>query len=145
VRRTLPASIDAIEGLRAARWFRESTTGQFDNFGPDAQRRQQNKVVDRYRLADIGLEWSVASSGWKDAWRTPAWEAMLAAARAGDFDILLVGYVSRFLRNVKQSLIAIEDHLQPAGVVVLFADEKLLSSDPDHWGQFVRLVQVLPA
>jgi Resolvase, N terminal domain len=111
------------------------------SFGPDAQRRQQNKVVDRFGLADTGLEWSVASSGWKEAWRTPTWEAMLAAARAGDFEILVVGYVWRFLRNVKQTLIAIEDHLQPAGVAVLFADGRLLSSDPDHWSQLVREAQ----
>jgi hypothetical protein len=141
MKRALPPSIDAIEGLRVARWFRESTNGQFDNFGPDAQRTQQDRAIARYGLIDAGLEWSVAASGWKDAWRTPAWEAMLLAARDGRFDILVVGYVSRFLRNVKQSLIAIEDHLQPAGVVVLFADERLLSSDPDHWSQFVRVAQ----
>jgi len=40
--RSLPASLDAVTGLRAARWFRESTSGQFDNFGPDAQREQQD-------------------------------------------------------------------------------------------------------
>lgn len=141
MRRTLPPSIDAIEGLRVARWFRESTNGQFDNFGPDAQRSQQDRAVERFALVDVGLEWSVASSGWKDAWRTPAWEAMLAAAEASHFDVLVVGYVSRFLRNLKQTLIAIEDHLHRAGVVVLFADERLLSSDPDHWSQFVREAQ----
>jgi len=138
VRRTLPPSIDAIEGLRAARWFRESSAGQWDNFGPDAQRDQQDRAIVRYGLVDSRLEWSVASSGWKSAWRTPAWEAMIAAAQAGAFDMLVVGYVSRFLRNLKQTLIAIEDHLQPAGVAVLFADEQLLSSDPDDWDQFVR-------
>jgi DNA invertase Pin-like site-specific DNA recombinase len=141
MRRTIPRSIEAVAGLRAARWFRESTSGQFDNFGPDAQRRQQDDAIARYGLVDSGLEWSVASSGWKAAWLTPAWAAMLAAARAGDFDILVVGYVSRFLRNVKQTLIAIEDDLQPAGVVVLFADERLLTSDDDHWGQYLREAQ----
>jgi DNA invertase Pin-like site-specific DNA recombinase len=46
--------------------------------------------------------------------------------------------VSRFLRNLKQTLIAIEDHLAAAGVAVLFADERLLTSDPGDWDQFVR-------
>jgi DNA invertase Pin-like site-specific DNA recombinase len=136
--RCLPASLDAVSGLRAARWFRESTAGQYDNFGPDAQREQQDRAIARYGLTDTGLEWSVASSGWKTAWRTPAWEAMIAAAEAGGFDILVVGYVSRFLRNLKQTLIAVEDHLQPAGVAVLFADERLLTSDPNDWDRFVR-------
>ncbi len=138
MRRTLPPSIEAITGLRAARWIRESSVGQWDNFGPDAQRDQQDRAIARSGLVDTRLEWSVASSGWKDAWRTPAWEAMIGAAQTGAFDILVVGYVSRFLRNLKQTLIAIEDHLQPAGVAVLFADERLLSSDPDDWDQFVR-------
>ena len=139
--RSLPASLDQVAGLRAARWFRESTTGQFDNFGPDAQRDQQDRAISRYGLIDSGLEWSVAASGWKTAWQTPPWLAMLASARSGAFDVLVVGYASRFLRNLKQTLIAVEDHLQPAGVVVLFADERLLSSDPDHWSQFVREAQ----
>ena len=68
----------------------------------------------------------------------PAWEAMVASAQAGAFDVLVVGYVSRFLRNLKQTLIAVEDHLTRPGVVVLFADERLLSSDPGNWDQFVR-------
>ena len=139
--RCLPASLDGLTGRRAAHWVRESTAGQYDNFGPDAQRDQQDRAIARYGLVDTGLEWSVASSGWKDAWRTPAWQAMIAAAEAGTFDILVVGYVSRFLRNLKQTLIAIEDQLQPAGVAVLFADERLLSSDPDHWSQLVREAQ----
>jgi DNA invertase Pin-like site-specific DNA recombinase len=140
-RAALPASLDAVRGLRAARWFRESTTGQFDNFGPEAQREQQDRAIARYGLLDAGLEWSVASSGWKTAWQTPAWEAMHAAAHHGDFDVLVVGYVSRFLRNLKQTLIAVEDQLHEAGVAVLFADERILSSDPDDWDQFVREAQ----
>ena len=59
---------------------------------------------------------------------------MVASAQAGAFDVLVVGYVSRFLRNLKQTLIAVEDHLHAAGVVVLFADERLLSSDPEQLG-----------
>jgi len=138
MKRTLPRSLDQVDGLRVARWFRESTAGQWDNFGPDSQREQQDHAIARYGLADSGLEWSVASSGWTSAWRTPTWEAMVASAQAGAFDVLVVGYVSRFLRNLKQTLIAVEDHLHAAGVVVLFADERLLSSDPNSWDQFVR-------
>jgi DNA invertase Pin-like site-specific DNA recombinase len=138
MKRSLPQSLDQVGGMRAARWFRESTAGQWDNFGPDAQREQQDRAIVRYGLVDSALEWSVASSGWTSAWRTPTWEAMVASAQAGAFDVLVVGYVSRFLRNLKQTLIAVEDHLHAAGVVVLFADERLLSSDPSSWDQFVR-------
>jgi DNA invertase Pin-like site-specific DNA recombinase len=138
MKRHLPASLDQVAGLRSARWFRESTSGQFDNFGPDAQRDQQDRAIARYGLLDTGLEWSVAASGWTSAWRTPAWEAMIAAAARGAFDVLVIGYASRFLRNLRMTLNVIEEHLHAAGVVVVFADERLLSSDPLHWDQFVR-------
>ena len=130
MKRVLPRELDVLQGMRAARWFRESTAGQWDNFGPDAQREQQDRAIERYALVDAGLEWSVAASGWTSAWRTATWEAMIGSATSGAFDVLVVGYVSRFLRNLKQTLIAVEDHLHTAGVVVLFADERLLSSDP---------------
>ena len=138
MKRMLPRSPDELDGMRAARWFRESTASQWDNFGPDAQREQQDRAIERYGLIDAGLEWSVASSGWTSAWRTATWEAMIGSATGGAFDVLVVGYVSRFLRNLKQTLIAVEDHLHAAGVVVLFADERLLSSDPGSWDQFIR-------
>jgi hypothetical protein len=35
--RALPRSLEDLRGRRAARWIRESTAGQADNFGPDAQ------------------------------------------------------------------------------------------------------------
>ena len=50
---------------------------------------------------------------------------MIGSAKTGAFDVLVVGYVSRFLRNLKQTLIAVEDHLHAAGVVVLFAGFRL--------------------
>ena len=78
MKRTLPRELDDLSGMRAARWFRESTAGQWDNFGPDAQREQQDRAIERYGLVDAGLEWSVASSGWTSAWRTATWETMIS-------------------------------------------------------------------
>lgn len=48
--RALPRSIEDLRGLRAARWIRESTAGQVDRFGPDAQRDQQDRAIERYGL-----------------------------------------------------------------------------------------------
>ena len=56
MKRTLPRELDDLGGMRAARWFRESTAGQWDNFGPDAQREQQDRAIERYALIDAGLE-----------------------------------------------------------------------------------------
>lgn len=135
---TLPRTIEGLRGRRCALWVRESTAGQYDNFGPDSQREQYERAVARYEMVDSELIWTVTASGWKSAWRTDAWQRMMAAASDGMFDVLVVGYASRFARNLKQTLVAVEDHLHAAGVAVLFADERLLSSDPDHWEQFVR-------
>ena len=139
MKKTLPRELDDLSGMRAARWFRESTAGQWDNFGPDAQREQQDRAIERYGLVDAGLEWSVASSGWTSAWRTATWETMIGSATGWRLRRPRRGLrQSRFLRNLKQTLIAVEDHLHTAGVVVLFADERLLSSDPSSWDQFIR-------
>lgn len=102
--RVLPAHVGELTGLRAARWFRESTTGQFDAFGPDSQREQQDRAIDQFGLIDTGIEWSVAASGWTEVWHTHAFKSMLDAA-GRDFDVLAVPYFSRFMRNVKQALI----------------------------------------
>ena len=73
MKRTLPHSIDEVSGMRAARWFRESTAGQWDNFGPDAQREQQ----DRAAAAKAGGETSTAVSA------TGAGRAAAARCRSG--------------------------------------------------------------
>ena len=131
----LPRALDDLNGLRAARWFRESTRGQWDNYGPEAQRDQQDRAIERFGLTDTGIEWSVAHSG-RTVTATADFGDMMA--RAGvDYDVLVVGYVSRFARNLKQALIA-RDDIHAAGAAVLFCDERLLSSDEDRWDEFVR-------
>ena len=62
---------------------------------------------------------------------------MLVAAQRGDFDVLLVGYVSRWQRNLRRTLELLEDTLHPAGVPVYFCDEEILSSCERHWDQLV--------
>ena len=59
----LPASLDDVRGLRAARWIRESTKGQFDHYGPASQADQQNTFIKRHVLVDTGLVYRAAHSG----------------------------------------------------------------------------------
>jgi len=133
--KSLPTSIDRLTGLRAARWTRESTKAQEDRFGPDAQRHQQDRAIERYGLldatvADPTLDLRLAHSGRTIA-DTAEFRQMLA--RAGvDFDVLVVGYVSRFARDARTALNARFD-LHAAGAAILFADESLLTSDEDRW------------
>ena len=132
----LPGSLDDIRGLRAARWIRESTTGQYDRFGPASQREQQDRFIERYGLVDTGRVFQVAQSG-TTVWRSPTMIQMLAEAKAGGFDLLLAGYSDRWQRNLRRTFELIEDHLHPSGVALVMCDRRILSSDPHDWDELV--------
>jgi hypothetical protein len=134
--RHLPRSLDEIGGLRVARWIRESTAGQYDRFGPASQREQQDRFIERHGLLDTGLVFQVAQSG-TTVWRSPTMTAMLEAAKAGAFDLLLAGYSDRWQRNLRRTFELLEDHLHPAGVALVMCDRKILSSDPHDWDELV--------
>ena len=132
----LPRSLDDIRGLRAARWIRESTAGQYDRFGPASQREQQDRFIERYGLIDTGRVFQVAHSG-TTVWRSLTMTEMLAEAKAGGFDLLLAGYSDRWQRNLRRTLELLEDGLHPAGVGLVMCDRKILSSDPHDWDELV--------
>ena len=132
----LPRTLDDIGGLRVARWIRESTAGQFDNYGPASQREQQDRFIERHGLRDTGLTFQVAHSG-TTVWRSPTMTEMLAEARAGAFDLLLAGYSDRWQRNLRRTLELLEDGLHPAGVALVMCDRRILSSDPHDWDELV--------
>lgn len=132
----LPARVEDLRGLRAARWIRESTAEQRERYGPDAQRRIQDADIRRLGLVDTGLAWEPAHSG-ATVYRSDAMREMLDAARAGAFDVLVVAYLSRWQRNLRQTLNLLEDQLHPAGVAVWFCDEEILSSNERSWDQLV--------
>ena len=131
----LPESLDELDGLRAARWIRESTRGQYDTYGPEAQREQQDRSITRWRLVDTGIEWQVAHSG-RTVGSTAQFREMVA--RAGhDYDVLLVGYVSRFTRDLRTAVNA-RHNLHDAGAAILFCDERVLSADENEWEAWAR-------
>ena len=131
----LPRTLDDLGGLRAARWIRESTRGQYDTFGPESQREQQDRALERYHLIESGLSWSVAHSG-RTVANTGQFRDMLS--RAGtEYDVLVVGYVSRFARDLRTAVNARHD-LHAAGAAILFCDERVLTSDEDAWELFAR-------
>lgn len=132
----LPRSLDDVRGLRAASWVRESTTDQYAANGPESQRRKIAGAIERYGLVDAGIEYEVAVSG-SIAWRSPAMRQLVDDARAGRFDVLVVGYSDRWQRNLRRTLEVLEDELHPAGVAVLFADVRILSSDRSDWDELV--------
>jgi DNA invertase Pin-like site-specific DNA recombinase len=132
----LPKHVNELEGLRAARWVRESTRQQYDAFGPDSQREHQDRAIGQFGMIDTGIEWMVAASGWKDVWTTSAFCDMLDRA-GSEFDVLVVPYFSRFMRNIKQALV-FRDEIHARGAVVYICDERILSSDEHGWDEWVR-------
>ncbi|CAN5787143.1 hypothetical protein BH23CHL8_BH23CHL8_26580 [soil metagenome] len=135
VSRRVPRSLDDLPGLRAAHWGRESTGRQADRFGPAAQRTQRDTAIARYRMVDTGIEWQVAHSG-RTIGSTSQFNEMLE--RAGrDYDVLVVGYVSRFARDLRTAVNARHD-LHAGGAALLFCDERVLSSDEDAWETWAR-------
>jgi hypothetical protein len=134
-----PITRDNLRGLRAARWTRESTAGQTDKSGPEAQRFAQDEAIESLGLVDTGLSWQGAHSGFDEAAlaASPQWADMLARAGA-EYDLLVVAYASRFCRNGKAGRIAMDD-LHRKGAVVYFAEDELLiqpgkaNPDTDRW------------
>ena len=136
----LPVSKAALKGLRYATWLRESTPGQYDRYGPDAQLNAIGQAAARLGLIDSGISWRAASSG-RTVHSSPEFLAMLDSARAGAFQVLVCAYVSRFQRNLRMTLNSLEDELHPAGVAVYFADEDILSTDPRDQDDLEREAQ----
>ncbi len=133
-----------LRGRRAARWIRESTPGQLDRWGPPSQRRMQDTAIEELGLIDTGLAWTVGRSGWSGpdsmddppATRTPEFRAMLAAAEAGAFDVLLVGYTARYMRDLALAL-TYRRWFHRQGVVVYICDDRILTSNAADWERFV--------
>jgi DNA invertase Pin-like site-specific DNA recombinase len=137
---SLPRNPDDLRGLRAAIWIRESTRGQFDRYGPETQRRLIAAAIARLGLVNTGIEFSVARSG-STVYLHRTMREAIAAAQAGAYDVLVVAYVDRWQRNLRQTLNVLEDELHPAGVGVWFCDEELLSSCERSWDQLVDLAK----
>jgi DNA invertase Pin-like site-specific DNA recombinase len=131
----LPTSLAELRGLRAAGWGRESTGRQAERFGPAAQAEQRARAIAEFDMIDTGLVWQVSHSGRTIA-STRQFSEMLA--RAGrDYDVLVVGYVSRFTRDLRTAVNA-RYQLHQAGAALLFADERVLSSDETAWENWAR-------
>ena len=137
---SLPRNPEDLRGLRAALWIRESTPGQFDRYGPETQRRLIRAAIARLGLVDTGIEFSVARSG-STVYLHRTMREAIAAAQAGAYDVLVVAYVDRWQRNLRQTLNVLEDELHPAGVAVWFCDEEILSSCERNWDQLVDLAK----
>jgi hypothetical protein len=64
-------------------------------------------------------------------------KTMLAAGKAGSFDLLLTGYSDRWQRSLRWTLQHLDDDLHPFGVALVMCDREILSSDRRAWTQLV--------
>lgn len=66
-------------------------------------------------------------------------QAELRADASHEYQVLTVGYVSRFCRNVKLGT-AIREELHSAGATIYFCDERILLSNEDDWKRWIDLL-----
>jgi DNA invertase Pin-like site-specific DNA recombinase len=141
---SLPGRPDELRGLRAARWIRESSGRQLDKYGPTAQMAMQDRAISELGLLDTGLAWKVAKSGWSGpdsmleppATTTPEFRAMISAAERGEYDCLVVGYASRFIRDLALNL-HYRRVFHNLGVVIYLCDDHILTSNAEDWERLV--------
>lgn len=129
-RALLPARLDQLRGLRARRYVRVSSEEQGFKYGPEGQHLTIDEAIARVGALEAGPPFVDEQSAWSRSAERPALREVLAAAAAGDFDVLVVAYFSRWSRDTEVSL-RIRRELHAAGVVILFADEGFVSADAD--------------
>lgn len=126
----LPAKLDQLDGLRARRYVRVSSEEQGFKYGPEGQHLTIDEAIGRVGAMEAGPAFVDEQSAWSRSDERPALREVLRAATAGEFDILVVAYFSRWSRDTEVSL-RIRRELHAAGVVILFADEGFVSADAD--------------
>jgi site-specific DNA recombinase len=119
---------------RTAIYVRVSTDEQVSGYGLDVQR-------ERCRAQAVAKGWSLAAeytdegiSGTKDASGRPGLAEMLASARAGQLDAVIVLALDRLGRKTR-IVLDLVDELARAGVALVSCKESLDTSTPQ--GQFV--------
>jgi DNA invertase Pin-like site-specific DNA recombinase len=132
----LPRSLGELRGLRARRYVRVSSEEQGWKYGPDGQHLTVDELVSRLGVVETGPAFLDEHSAWSRSGERPALLAMLAAAVAGDLEVVLVPYFSRWSRDTEVAL-RLRRELHDAGVVIAFADEGFVSSDQDAFDRYL--------
>ncbi len=135
--RRLPRRFEDLKGLRSRGLVRESTEKQGGHSGPVAQEREERAFAARYGLHEPDRFYTDFKTG-SDARKRPEFLQMVADAKAGEFDVLMVYDTSRLSRNLEDAILY-QRELHEAGVVIAYLSEGKLSSTGDlsvvvnHW------------
>ncbi|GAB4449254.1 MAG: hypothetical protein Kow0031_31720 [Anaerolineae bacterium] len=122
--------------LRAALYIRVSTTMQQDDGrSPQSQQEDMADYCRRQGWPVVKIYREEAVSGRLS--RRPALQALLRDARDGQFDIVMVYYISRFYRKL-ESLLTTLRYLDHCGVTFVSYNEKL--DFTNRWGKLILSV-----
>ncbi len=135
-RALLPSKPEQLRGLRARRYVRVSSEEQGWKYGPEGQHLTIDEAIARVGALEAGPAFVDEHSGWARSAERPAFLELQRAAAAGDFDVLVVAYFSRWSRDAEIAL-RIRRELHAAGVVILFADEGFVSADADAFERYL--------
>jgi DNA invertase Pin-like site-specific DNA recombinase len=124
------------KGIRAVGYIRVSMARD-EMHAPEMYAQQVRDYAKRTKLRVGRVFGDIDMSGRRGSRTRPEFEAMLASAAAGEFDVLIVPKLSRFGRSAKDNLIAF-DKLEAAGVRMVFLD-----LDMDTSTAFGRLMRTL--
>ncbi|HEY6959140.1 MAG TPA: recombinase family protein [Candidatus Limnocylindria bacterium] len=122
---------DVLKTLVTASYIRVSSERQGKRYGPASQREDIADAVDTYGLQTPQFEFEDHISAKGEVVRTD-FVRMIALARAGLFQLLLMGRVDRFARNEREAWNFLEE-LIAAGVVVYFCDEDAAAGLDEDW------------
>lgn len=120
-----------LDGLRAVLYIRESTVEQGKGVAPEVQRKAGRNFALDAGLDVVGEYIEFESAYGPNSATRPQFMQMLADAKAGNFDVILVYDTSRFARN---RIVAAETKRvlrKELGVEVIFVTQSFLSGgDP---------------
>ena len=130
-------TFEALRGLRAESYVRESTLDQRDGFGPDIQRHNIQRFAESYGLVLGDKSYTEFISG-RQAKKRKVFQQFIEDAYLDAFDVLLVDHTSRFGRN-QEECIRFKSELQDLGKVVVFVSQGIISgSDRDFLSERIN-------
>lgn len=130
-------TFEALRGLRAESYVRDSTLDQRDGFGPDIQRHNIQRFAESYGLVLGDKSYTEFISG-RQAKNRKVFQQLIEDAYLDVYDVLLVDHTSRFGCN-QEECIRFKSELQDLGKVVVFVSQGIISgSDRDFLSERIN-------
>jgi len=130
-------TFEALRGLRAEGYIRDSTLDQKDGFGPAIQKGNEERFAEAYGLV-LGRRWYTEFVSGRSVEKRLEFHRFLEDAGMDLFDVLLVDHTSRFGRNPAEC-IRHKEELRLLGKTVVFVSQGIISgSDRDFLAERIN-------